>query len=69
MDVDRVGVIQENAHHDEGNAWCRLGEVLGRLGREDEARAAYERGIEQAEKLGHGGMAEDLRLALIQLRE
>jgi predicted RNA polymerase sigma factor len=54
---------------DEGNAWDHLGEVLGRLGREDEARAAYERGIEQAEKYGHSGMAEDLRLAIIRLSE
>jgi predicted Zn-dependent protease len=56
-------------HEDEGNAWGRLGEVLGRLGREDEARTAYEAGIRQAEKFGHGGMAEDLRVAIIQLRE
>jgi tetratricopeptide (TPR) repeat protein len=54
---------------DEGNAYARLGDVLSRLGREDEARAAYERGISQAEKYGHSGMAEDLRLAIIQLSE
>jgi predicted Zn-dependent protease len=56
-------------HEDEGNAWGRLGEVLHRLGREDEARAAYQAGIRQAEKYGHSGMAEDLRVALIQLGE
>ena len=44
-----------------------MGEVLGRLGREDEARAAYETGIRQAEKYGHSGMADELRLALVQL--
>jgi hypothetical protein len=65
----RAGVIQEHTRQDEGNAYARLGEVLGRLGREDEARAAYEAGIRQAEKFGHSGMAEDLRVALIQLRE
>jgi tetratricopeptide (TPR) repeat protein len=54
---------------DEGNAYSRLGGVLSRLGREDEARAAYETGIRQAEKHGHSGMADDLRLALIQLSE
>jgi tetratricopeptide (TPR) repeat protein len=54
---------------DEGNAYARLGDVLSRLGRKDEARAAYERGVQQAEKYGHGGMAEDLRLAIIQLGE
>jgi len=54
---------------DEGNAYARLGAVLSHLGREDEARAAYERGISQAETFGHSGMAEDLRLAMIQLGE
>ncbi|CAN5608565.1 tetratricopeptide repeat protein [soil metagenome] len=54
-------------HEDEGNAYARLGEVLIRLGRREEARVAYERGIQQAEKHGHSGMAEDLRGALTQL--
>jgi predicted negative regulator of RcsB-dependent stress response len=54
---------------DEGNAYLRLGDALQRIGREDEARAAYEAGIGQAEKFGHTGMAEDLRLAIIQLSE
>jgi predicted RNA polymerase sigma factor len=54
---------------DEGNAWGRLGEVLWRLGREDEARIAYDTGIRRAEKHGHSGMAEELRAALVQLGE
>ena len=54
---------------DEGNAYSRLGDVLSHLGRKDEARSAYETGIRQAEKYGHGGMADDLRLAIIQLGE
>ena len=68
---DEAAVLERyiSVHEDEGNAYARLGEVLGRLGREDEARAAYEAGIRQAEKYGHSGMAEDLRVALIQLRE
>ena len=52
---------------DEGNAYARLGDVLSRLGRQDEALAAYETGVRQAEKYGHSGMAEDLRLAIIRL--
>ena len=52
---------------DEGNAYLR--EALEKIGREDEARAAYEAGVNQAEKFGHAGMAEDLRLALIGLGE
>jgi tetratricopeptide (TPR) repeat protein len=54
---------------DEGNAYLRLGDVLSSLGRKDEARAAYERGVRQAEKYGHSGMVEDLRLAMTQLGE
>ncbi len=38
------------------------------LGREDEARVAYETGIDQAEKFGHSGIAEDLRGALSELQ-
>lgn len=56
-------------HEDEGNAYARLGDVLTHLGRKDEARVAYERGIEQAEKYGHSGMAEEQRAALGGLSE
>jgi len=54
---------------DEGNAWGQLDEVLARLGREDEARKAYEAGIRHAKKYGHGGTADDLRAALVGLGE
>jgi tetratricopeptide (TPR) repeat protein len=54
---------------DEGNAYARLGNVLSNLGRKDEARTVYEKGISQSERHGHSGMADDLRLALIQLNE
>ena len=57
-------VTLQNARQDEGNAYIRLGEALQQLGREDEARAAYERGFRQAEKFGHGGRVEDLRVAI-----
>jgi predicted Zn-dependent protease len=68
---DEAAVLERYVatHEDEGNAWGRLGEVLGRLGRKEEARAAYDRGIRQAEKYGHGGMADDLRTALVGLGE
>ena len=68
---DEAAVLERylTTHEDEGNAWARLGEVLGRLGREDEARRAYETGIRQAEKYGHGGMADELRAALVGLGE
>jgi predicted Zn-dependent protease len=71
-DEDEAAVLQRYVathENDEGNAYARLGEVLSRLGRTDEAREAYATGIGQAEKHGHSGMAEDLRLALIGLKE
>lgn len=68
---DEAAVLQRYVagHEDEGNAYLRLGEVLSHLDRTDEARKAYETGIRQAEKHGHSGMADDLRLALVQLSE
>jgi len=48
---------------DEGNAWGRLGAALRRLGRDEEARDAYRRGVEAAYRHGHPTMAgefEDL---------
>lgn len=48
-------------YDDEGNGFLRLGEALTALGREVEARAAYERGIAAAERFGHPGMASELR--------
>ena len=68
---DEAAVLQRYVrnHEDEGNAYLRLGEALQKIVHKDEARAAYEKGIEQAEKFGHSGMAEDLRLALAGLGE
>jgi predicted Zn-dependent protease len=69
QDEDEAAVLKRyvEAHEDEGNAYLRLGEVLTKLGRKDEAREAYGTGVGQAEKFGHSGMAEDLRLARVQL--
>ena len=44
---------------DEGNAWGRLGEALRRLGRDEEARAAYRRGIDAANRHRHPTMAAE----------
>lgn len=49
---------------DEGNAWGRLGDALARLGRPEEAADAYLEGIEQSERHGHSGMADDFRAAV-----
>ena len=44
---------------DEGNAWGRLGNALRQLGRDEEARAAYRRGITAASAHGHPSMAAE----------
>jgi len=44
---------------DEGNAWGRLGNAFRQLGRDGEARDAYRKGIEQAYRHGHPGMAAE----------
>ena len=46
---------------DEGNAWGRLGEALRELGRDEEAREAYRRGVEAARRHGHPTMAEEFQ--------
>jgi hypothetical protein len=50
-----VSVILQNARQDEGNAYLRLGEALGRIGCEDEARAAYKAGVTSARSLATRG--------------
>lgn len=49
---------------DEGAAYGMLARALGKLGRREEARAAFERGIEAALAHGHPSMAEDYRMTL-----
>ena len=49
---------------DEGNAYGMLGRAYEKLGRRDDARRAYERGIEVANAHGHPSMAEDYRMLL-----
>ena len=47
-------------YDDEGNGWGRLAEAYAHLGRADDARAAYDRGIAASHRFGHGGMAAEL---------
>lgn len=51
-------------HNDEGNAYGMLARACERAGKRDEARRAYERGIEVATAHGHPSMAEDYRMTL-----
>jgi predicted Zn-dependent protease len=52
---------------DEGNGWGRLGAALAEIGEVEEARGAYARGIEIANRRGHGGLAGELQEALDNL--
>jgi Flp pilus assembly protein TadD len=49
---------------DEGNAWGRLGLALRQLGRDEDARAAYRRGIDAARRHGHPSMAAEFEEVL-----
>jgi len=55
------------AGEDEGNGWGRLGAVLADLGDVEEAREAYLKGIEIANRRGHTGLAEELQEAMEHL--
>jgi tetratricopeptide (TPR) repeat protein len=52
---------------DEGNAWGKLAAVLHALGRTEDARVAYQRGIDAARRFGHVGMVNDLEASLEEL--
>jgi len=69
-DWDRV--IEEltaylEAIEDEGNAWGRLAHALHETGRDGEAKLAYERGIDAAERHGHPSMAAEFQDAIEEL--
>ena len=52
------------AADDEGNAYGMLARAYERTKQTDNARAAYQRGIEAATSHGHPGMAEEYRMIL-----
>jgi len=52
------------ATDDQGNAWGRLGAVLREMGKDDEAREAYGRGVEAAYRHGHPTMAAEFEALL-----
>jgi E3 SUMO-protein ligase RanBP2 len=49
---------------DEGAVYRMLGEALLKLGKKEEAKEAYRKGIEAAERHGHPGMAEEFEETL-----
>jgi len=73
LEYERAGEWEKVVEHlerylelsdDEGNAWGRLGQALRELGRDDEAKRAYQRGIERAYQYGHPSMAEEFEAIL-----
>ncbi|MDQ3907648.1 MAG: tetratricopeptide repeat protein [Acidobacteriota bacterium] len=68
-DVIAVLVKYMGLHDDEGNAYGMLARAYERAGRREEARKAYERGIEVAAAHGHPSMAEDYRMTLAELED
>ena len=56
-----------NQSDDQGAAYGKLAQALERLGRTEEARAAYRQGIAAAQRHNHPGMAQDFELALSDL--
>jgi len=52
------------ASEDQGNAWGRLGALLREMGRDEEAKEAYRRGVGAASRHGHPTMAEDFQAVL-----
>ena len=65
-DADLIETLERYLEQvdDEGNAFGMLAGAYERLGERDKARAAYERGIETAQRHGHPGMAEEYRMML-----
>ena len=54
-------------YDDEGNGWGRLAEAYVALGRADDARAAFRKGVDASNRFGHPGMAAELEARLDEL--
>ena len=52
---------------DQGAAYGKLATALEKLGRVEDARAAYKQGIATANKHGHPGMAQEFEAALADM--
>lgn len=52
---------------DEGNGFGMLARAYEQTGDTDNARDAYQRGVEAAQKHGHPSMAEEFRMAINEI--
>ena len=57
------------ATDDEGNAYGMLARACQTTGQRDQARSAYARGIEAAQRHGHPSMAEEYRNLLTEYED
>ena len=73
LEYEKLGyweeVVAELTHYlqlteDEGNAYGRLGHALRALGRDQEARDAYRKGIDAAHQHAHPTMAQEFEETL-----
>ena len=66
-----IGHLRKALAHDPkySAAWKRLGKTLADTGRPDEARAAYESGIQAAEEKGDVQAAKEMRVFLKRLQK
>ncbi len=70
-DEDLIAALSKylRLHNDEGNAYGMLARAYERVGRREEARRTYERGVEAATTHGHPSMAEDYRMSLAEYED
>ena len=61
--IDALERYLANAN-DEGNAFGMLARAYEKAGQREQAKAAYQRGIDAAAKHGHPSMAEEYRAVL-----
>ena len=63
---EAIAALNENLRRadDEGAAFGMLARAYEQTGRREQAREAYQRGIEAAKLHGHPSMAEDYRMTL-----
>jgi len=68
LEMYEEAIMEINAYlkikDDEGAVYRILGEALLKLGRKEEAKEAYKKGIETAERHGHPGMAAEFEETL-----
>lgn len=58
-EAERELAVYLERYDDEGNGWLRYVDLLTRLGRVEEAKAATARGMDAARRYGHRALTEE----------